>query len=296
MNHKKNTHFEIRGVSIWLAASCYCLFWATGLSSQQHAPRRSVNAPPSEIQSSAEGRQTFQSRCAACHGLDGRGGERAPNIATRPSVQRLPDARIFRIIQDGDPDGGMPSFATLDTARIEALVKYLRVLQGKTETAARLLGNPHNGKLLFFGRAKCSECHLIEGQGGFIASDLSIFGRTHSADETREAITNPNKAGEPSAGIAVVTTRDGQKYSGMVRNEDNFSLQLQAVDGGFHLFLKSAVENITRPAESLMPATYGSMLSRAELDDLASFLITTASDRKSDGASKKESSEDAKDE
>jgi cytochrome c oxidase cbb3-type subunit III len=296
MNWKRDSrYFEVRLVSCWLAVTSYCLFWVTGMSSQQPPPRPPGNESRSESRSSAEARRTFQARCAACHGLDGRGGERAPNIATRPSVQRQPDARIFRIIQDGDPDGGMPSFATLGSARIDALVKYLRLLQGKTETTV-IVGDPRNGKMLFFGRARCSECHLVEGQGGFIAADLSIFGRTHSMDETREAITNPNKAGDPSTGIAVVTTRDGQKYSGLVRNEDNFSLQLQAVDGGFHLFVKSDLENITRQPESLMPSAYGSTLSQAELDDLASFLITVARDRKTDAASKEKSGRNVQDE
>jgi len=296
MNWKRDSlHSKVRRVSLWLAISSYCLFWVTGMSSQQHPSRRSVNESQAESRSSAEGRRTFQTRCAPCHGLDGRGGERAPNIATKPSVQRQPDTRIFRIIQDGVPETGMPSFATLDPARINALVRYLRLLQGKMETE-EIAGDSRNGKTLFFGRARCSECHLIEGQGGFIAADLSTFGRTHSMGETRDAITNPNKPGDPSPGIALVTTHDGQKYSGMVRNEDNFSLQLQAVDGGFHLFLKSDLENVTRQPESLMPSTYGSTLSRAELDDLASFLMTVARSRKSDAASKQKLSQNAKDE
>jgi cytochrome c oxidase cbb3-type subunit III len=296
MNWKRDSpHSKVGRVSLWLAVGSYCLFWVTCMRSQQQPPRLSVNEPQAESRSSAEGRRSFEARCAPCHGLDGRGGERAPNIATRPSVQRQPDARIFRIIQDGVPETGMPSFATLDAARINALVKYLRLLQGKTATAP-VAGDPRNGKTLFFGQAWCSECHLIEGQGGFIASDLSIFGRTHSTDEMRDAITNPNKAGDPSTGMALVITRDGGKYSGMVRNEDNFSLQLQAVDGGFYLFLKSDLENVTRQPESLMPSTYGSTLSRAELDDIASFLMTAARDRKPDAAPKKKSSKTTKDE
>jgi cytochrome c oxidase cbb3-type subunit 3 len=296
MNGEKDfAYLKVRRVSLWLGVSSYCLFWVTGMSSQQQPLRRPVNESQVESRSSAEGRRTFETRCALCHGLDGRGGERAPNIATKPSVQRQPDARIFRIIHDGVPETGMPSFATLDPARINALVAYLRLLQGRME-AEEIAGDPRNGKTLFFGRARCSDCHLIEGQGGFIAADLSAFGRTHSMDETREAITNPNKAGDPSTGIAVVSTHDGQKYSGIVRNEDNFSLQLQAVDGGFHLFMKSDLENITKQPQSLMPSTYGSTLSRAELDDLASFLMAAARDRKSDAASKKKSSKNAKNE
>jgi len=36
-----------------------------------------------------EGRQTFAASCASCHGLDGRGSERAPDIADRPDVREL---------------------------------------------------------------------------------------------------------------------------------------------------------------------------------------------------------------
>jgi cytochrome c oxidase cbb3-type subunit 3 len=295
MNLKKrdSRHFEARRVSFWLGLSSFCLFCVAAVGSQSLSPRRAGNQPQVETLSTAEGRRTFETRCAPCHGLDGRGGERAPNIATKPSVQRQPDAWIFRIIHDGVPETGMPSFATLDAARINALVAYLRLLQGKMETVL-ISGDPRNGKTLFFGRARCSECHLIDGQGGFIAADLSTFGRTHSADETREAITNPNKAGGTSTGIAVLTTHDGQKYSGVVRNEDNFSLQLQAVDGSFHLFMKSDLENISRQPGSLMPSNYGSTLSSAELDDLTSFLLTAARSHEPDPSPKKKTGKNAK--
>ena len=35
-------------------------------------------------QALATGRRTFESTCAPCHGLNGKGGERAPDIATQP--------------------------------------------------------------------------------------------------------------------------------------------------------------------------------------------------------------------
>jgi len=34
----------------------------------------------------AGGRQIFESSCSGCHGLDGRGAERATDISTRPQV------------------------------------------------------------------------------------------------------------------------------------------------------------------------------------------------------------------
>src|SRR5207302_9141443 len=78
----------------------------------------------------ADGRKLFDSVCATCHGLDGRGGERGPNIATRPEVQQLSDEETLRILQTGIPVAGMPAFGALGVPKINAVVAYLRVLQG----------------------------------------------------------------------------------------------------------------------------------------------------------------------
>jgi putative heme-binding domain-containing protein len=224
----------------------------------------------------ADGRQAFELRCAACHGLDGRGGERAPDIATRQTTQQKSDEELFRIIETGVPGTGMPSFRDLHSAGIKALVSYLRSLQGRT-SAEWLPGDPSVGKAVFFGKARCSECHMVRGAGGFIAADLSEFGATHSAPEIREAIVNPGKLRRAQGAKVVVTTVNGQKYSGVLRNEDNFSLQMQALDGAFHLFLKSELQDVARPSESLMPGDYGFKLTEGELDNLVSFLLATPS-------------------
>jgi hypothetical protein len=44
----------------------------------------------------------------------------------------------------------------------------------------------------------------------------------------------------------IISTQDGQNYSGRVRSEDNFSLQLQTLDGAFHLFMKSELRSFER--------------------------------------------------
>src|SRR5271167_490496 len=77
---------------------------------------------------STSGKQTFASTCAGCHGLDGRGGERAPNIAERANVQRLSDAQISHIIENGVPG---PAFRLLEPSDVQAIVGYLRTLQGR---------------------------------------------------------------------------------------------------------------------------------------------------------------------
>ena len=90
----------------------------------------------SQAADAVDGQRLFSSSCAACHGLDGRGGERAPNIAKRRDVQRLSDADLTRTIQEGIPGTGMPAFRSLGKPGIAAVVKYLRVLRAATHKTA----------------------------------------------------------------------------------------------------------------------------------------------------------------
>lgn len=251
------------------------LFVASSLAWEPRVPRLHGQASDAK-QGHDEGRHAFESRCAGCHGLDGRGGERAPDLATRPSVQRRSDADLFQIIQNGIPARGMPAFGTMDSSRIHALVSYLRLLQGDLG-GAKVSGDPQQGKALFFGKARCSDCHMVEGAGGFIGADLSAYGRTRAPEEIRAAIIMKQKKskGAPDS-LTTVITRDGQTFSGVLRNEDNFSVQLQTLDGAFHLFTKAELQSLARSSEPLMPSSYGSTLSANEIDDLISFLVNSA--------------------
>lgn len=223
----------------------------------------------------AAGQQTFSSICASCHGLDGRGGERGPDIATRPEITRLNDEETLRILRSGVPEKGMPPFADLGPAKLSDLLSYLRRLQGKG-TEAPVLGDVQKGKELFSGKGGCSACHMVNGSGGFLGPELSAYGGSHSARDIREVIVSPKERAGGRNSAAEVTTKDGKSYSGLVRNEDNFSLQLQSSDGAFHFFSKSDVAAINYRKEPLMPTDYGAKLSPAELDALAAYLVQVA--------------------
>src|SRR5579884_26284 len=214
------------------------------------------------------GESLFNSSCAGCHGLDGRGGEHAPDIAANTRVQQLSDRDLLRTIRNGIPSAGMPAFRSAFTEQqLNAVINYLRGLQGHGHVASTQ-GDPAKGRALFFGSAQCARCHTINGQGGFLGADLSGYGKTHTAAEIREAILNPGKA----ARATTVTTQSGAKFTGILRNEDNFSLQLQTPDGAFHFFEKSAVARIERNGTPLMPGDYGQKLSKSDIDNLVSYL------------------------
>ena len=231
-----------------------------------------------EKRSAPAGRQIFESTCASCHGLDGKGAERGPDISTRSQVVSLSNAEMLRILRDGIPTAGMPAFARLGQAKLSAVLRYLRMLQGRS-AAEVVRGDAWKGEQLFYGNAHCSDCHMVKGQGGFLGPDLTTYGASLSAAEVRGAIVGTvgtGKEAEPRRPATDVTTRAGQALTGIVRNEDNFSLQLQVLDGTFHLLLKSEVSKIEAHTEALMPSDYSSKLSVAELDHLVAYLLTVA--------------------
>jgi len=256
------------------AITLFVFFAFPPAASPQDAQKSAVKRlPPSP--STSGGQQIFDSTCASCHGLDGRGGERAPDIATRPEITHRSDQDLLKILRAGIPEKGMPSFAALGSAKLSALLSYVRSLQGKG-TAAPVVGNTEKGKELYWGKAGCSECHMLNGAGGFLGPDLSKYGENHSVIEIHSTIVKPEKVPGTRGHVAEVTAKDGKIYSGLVRNEDNFSLQLLSLDGTFHLFSKSDLAAVHFRQESLMPADYGSKLSAADLDALAAYLASLA--------------------
>jgi len=69
-----------------------------------------------------EGRRIFSENCAFCHGADGRGGERAPDITTSSLDSRTD---LPKLIRNGLPNRGMPG-TDLPSVQVSSLVVYLR--------------------------------------------------------------------------------------------------------------------------------------------------------------------------
>ncbi|MGA8672478.1 MAG: c-type cytochrome [Terracidiphilus sp.] len=223
------------------------------------------------------GARRFLQFCAGCHGADGKGGDKAASLATSESVRTHTDQDLFRIVHDGTTDG-MPPFAQIGETNIMAVVHFLRMLEGQSAstnetTKTGVVGDTNSGRVLYFGKAQCSTCHMMQGRGGFIASDLTAYGRNRSVGAILMAITTPDSPLVPSSRVVTVTARNGQTLTGMLRNEDNFSMDLQTEDGRYHLLERSDLTDVHYADHSLMPRDYGARLSSSELDDIAAFLI-----------------------
>src|SRR5262249_2248835 len=193
--------------------------------------------------------------------------------ASRREVLAKTDSDLLSVIRDGRPSKGMPAFAGYGEKQLLALLAYLRELQGSRRQMP-LSGDPDRGRELFFGKARCSDWQMVAGQGGFFAAELTEVAAKKAAAEVRSAIVAPEKDRDPRKGPVTVKLADATVLSGMPRNEDNFSLQLQTPDGAFHLLKKSEI--VSRQPAIAISADHGRTLSSNELNDLVGFLVRSA--------------------
>ena len=235
------------------------------------------------------GAAVFGRSCAGCHGADGKGSDRGPSIATMPTTIARSDADLIGIVHNGISGKGMPPFSFLGDDAIKDVVQHLRALQGVTAGAveAPMTGNAEAGRALFFGKAGCSTCHMVKGEGGFIASDMTAYGQSRGVEAIKRAIVSPDAEVPREARVVEVKTKDGGKLVGVLRSEDNLNLAVQTEDGRYHFLTRDSLADVTYTGHSLMPLDYGTRLSATELDDLAAFLIVTGKSTPAETVAKK---------
>ena len=76
-------------------------------------------------ETAAGGAKLFHSRCAGCHGADGRGTAKGPDLMD-PLVQAQTDGALFWKMSGGNTRSGMPAFSSLPELQRWQLVLHLR--------------------------------------------------------------------------------------------------------------------------------------------------------------------------
>ncbi len=229
-------------------------------------------AHPAGAQGPETGKQKFISRCAACHGEDGRGGVLGPGIVGIRNPRATSAAAVHGLVRSGIPAVGMPAFTTLSDAEVDSIAAYVMSLKASPRPAPQLAAAPGDfnaGRDFFQRQGSCMSCHAIQGRGGVIGPDLGEMGLTRTAAQLRQALLNPGSlsaqaAAQPGAEdadktdtvsytAATVRLHDGQVLRGALRSESRFDVQLMTLDGRLRLLSKDQIAGITRESQSLMP-------------------------------------------
>lgn len=234
-------------------------------------------APGLSASEAAQARQDFNGTCAACHGEDAGGGDRAPALVDNPHLRALDAKAIATIIRTGQR--AMPSFAALPQAEVSRLAAWLHSLN-----ISGLRSAPPEqvaaGQTYFYGAGGCSGCHMVTGLGGSNGRDLSAIAVRTTRAELEKWLDNPTSMmGTKSLAICPgwaycadlqwaiqdVVLKSGEKLRGFARRKTEREVALQTLDGKFRMLAVGDIASITQGKRSFMPDFHGAASDRANL-------------------------------
>lgn len=232
------------------------------------------------------GERLYNETCTSCHGKDGTGGELGPPVAVQNRrYLRRTDTEVFEAIKNGIAGTQMPPYAGQFTdEQIWHITAYIHGLRGTAiDTPAQ--GDVAGGEAIFWGAGNCGSCHMIKGKGSILGPDLSNLAGTRKVQNIVDALTKVNHKIMADGGThdttllpmttyqpVRITTADGKVISGILKNEDSFSLQVLGKDDLIlHRFRRKDVKVFYDP-QSLMPHDWDKRLRPAEFQNLLAFL------------------------
>jgi len=277
---------------MWLAAACM----GTGLSlaaQTTNLPDAMRNPFASDSTAAPAGKVLYEQTCQSCHGGEAK-GDRGP--ALNGNLKHgSSDTDLFQTMRTGIPGTQMPGFSFLSADSVWKIITYLRTLdENRNDDKEKVIGDPVAGESIFFGHAKCSQCHEVNGRGGVLAGDLSSIG-VNSAAYLRGWILHPGAPGSTAAAVSstperkshgggggndgplaglteVVKARGGEEMRGVRIADDGFTLLIRDTSGAVRSFDISQLLERREDLRPLMPDDYGKTLASTELQDLTAYL------------------------
>lgn len=254
-----------------LVGTFFCMAVCLGQSARD--PGAAKNPLAGKAEAIEAGQKLFREGCAACHGANAEGG-RGPNLNENRDLRRMTDAQLFATIRHGIPGTEMPA-SPLPDHNVWQVAAFVRSLSAPAYLMP-VRGDAKAGEELFFGKAQCASCHMVQGKGGYIGPDLTNVAGQSTNRQLRESILQPNARIDPAFIGVVVRLKDGTRLEGVAKNHSNYSLQLLDNNGKLHLLSTQEIQNIDFRKKSLMPDNYGERLSPEELTNLLAFLSRQA--------------------
>jgi PQQ-dependent dehydrogenase (methanol/ethanol family) len=253
-----------------LLLGALCAVGAVSIASAQKAP-----AEPSALSAAdtAQAIRDFNGTCAACHGDNGGGGDRAPALIDNPHLRTLDAAGIEGIIRNGQR--AMPPFANLPPAEVARLAAWLHSLN-----ISGLQSAPPEqvaaGEAYFFGAGGCSGCHMVRGRGASSGPDLSTVAARSTKAELETWLSDPtSQIGvklDPSCfcqdlqwAVKDIVLKNGEKLRGFARRQTEREVALQTLDGKFRMLDMPQIASIVQEKQSYMPVFHGSADQRRDI-------------------------------
>ena len=236
-----------------------------------------AQSPATSPANTAQAIMDFNATCAACHGENAGGGDRAPALTDNAQLRTLDIAGIEAIIKGGQR--GMPPFPNLPQAEVTGLAAWIHSMNISALQSAPP-EQVHAGEAYFYGAGGCSSCHMVRGRGAPLGPDLSGIAARSTRAEMEKWLDDPTimmgTKSLPSCpgwafcpdfqwAIQDVVLKNGEKLHGFGRRRTEHEVALQTSDGKFRMLYTPEIASITQEKISSMPVFHGAASDRQNL-------------------------------
>jgi putative heme-binding domain-containing protein len=138
-------------------------------------------------------------------------------------------------------------------------------------------GDPRKGEEIFFdqGGVGCVKCHAAGGRGNSsIGPDLTGLALKYDKAEIIRSILEPSSRIATGYQPVVVARKDGTIVSGVVRSENDTSLELADAEAKVVRISKAEIEQRRSGDVSIMPGGLTETLAPVDLADLVAYMLT----------------------
>src|SRR3954469_8416743 len=214
-----------------------------------------------------KGHALFVATCSGCHGSQAQGSDHAPALVGNRRLRSRSTEQVRAVIQRGIPSNGMPAF-DLPPEQLDALSEFVHSLNSAAADTI-VPGDPQRGRAIFFGKGGCGSCDMVSGVGSATGPDLSSAGTSMTVSELREVLVHPDRSITPGYQLVTVSLRNGSSVHGFARGRTNFDLQVQDLNGNFHLLQSEDIASVEDEQGSVMKPFAGTA---EETQDLVAYL------------------------
>jgi putative heme-binding domain-containing protein len=171
------------------------------------------------------------------------------------------------------------AFPTSVQASAEPLMKTLheqqvtRLSQLQQLEATLKGGDVGEGRKLFFGKAICSSCHSVVGNGGDFGPDLTNIGEIRSQHDILEAIVYPSASFAREYETSRVVTKTNT-YTGIIKEQLPEAIILETGPGFSMRVSRAEITAIEPQNVSLMPPGLDKQITAEEMADLMAYLTS----------------------
>ncbi len=197
-------------------------------------------------------------------------------------VAELKEAKALKSLRGESLKQHLGKYPSSVQQQLDQLVATLNIDAGKQSAHINeLLASLQNGdirrgqKIFKSTKAACSSCHRIGYGGGQVGPDLTKIGQVRTERDLLEAIVYPSASFVRSFEPMIVTTKNEEEYSGILKKDAADEVVLVTGPNAESRIARSDIAEMRPGTVSVMPQGLDEQLTKQELADLIAFLKAT---------------------